>query len=105
MIKSPSIGISLIDGLFVLCLKSYKRHIKAGKDILPDNLSGSKIHANSSGIKITSAQIEQKLKLSVIGSDFVPSWHEVTSCQLGERCGSGPFTCSRFGNKSDRENS
>lgn len=52
---------------------------------LPDNLSGSKISDNSSGIKITSAQVEQKLKSSVIGSDFVPSWHEVTFRQLGER--------------------
>ena len=89
MIKSSFKGISLIDGFFVLCLKSYKRHMKAWKEILYNNLSGSKIHTNSSRIKITFAQIEQKLKLSVKGFAFVSTWRE---------CGFGPFTCSRFGN-------
>lgn len=51
MKKSPSISILLIDGLFALRWKRYKRYIKVGKDVLPDNLSGSIIPTNSSGIK------------------------------------------------------
>ena len=64
---------------------------------LPDKLSESEIPANSSGIKITSVQVEQKLKLSVIGFDFVAIWHELAPYQIGERCGSCPFTCDYSG--------
>ena len=67
------------------------------REQLPDKLSESEIPANSSGIKITSVQVEQKLKLSVIGFDFVAIWHELAPYQIGERCGSCPFTCDYSG--------
>ena len=86
MKKSPSIGILLIDGLFVLRWKRYKRYIKVGKDVLLDNLSGSIIPTNSSGIKnnfcanwseveIVSYRLWLRAKLA--RSYFSPIWREV----------------------------
>ena len=72
---------------------------------LPDELSESEIPANSSRIKNNFWTNRTEAIWETIVSDFVPRLYEVTSRQLGERYGSCPFTCSRFGNKSDRENS
>ena len=77
---------------------------------LPDKLSESKIPAKSSGIKTTSAQLEQKLNPIIFGTGFVQKLHEVTSCQFGEKsertssqigmkCHGVQLTCSQFGNK------
>ena len=77
MIKSPSIGILLIDGPFVLRWKRYKRYIKVGKDILPDNLSGIKNNfcANWSEVEIVSYRLWLRAKLTRVY--FSLNWREI----------------------------
>ena len=76
MIKSPSIGILLIDGPFVLRWKRYKRYIKVGKDILPDNLSGIKNNfcANWSEVEIVSYRLWLRAKLGVLTKWYISSF-------------------------------
>lgn len=72
---------------------------------LPDKLSESEIPAHSSGIKNNFWTNCTEVIFVAIVSGLIPNWHEVTSRQIGERCGSRPFTYSRFWNKSGRKNS
>ena len=70
-----------------ICISSY--HFEPSwsevAEQLPDELSKSEIHVNSSGIKNNFWTNCTEVIFVAIVSGFVPNWHEVTSRQFGER--------------------